>query len=199
VKLHALGCALVTAGVAAHAAAAHDEPAGRHGYISTVVAIAPNVLGLQARVLGGDERLTLRNWSGKTVVVLGYHGEPFLRFTDHGVFRLAGAEWRRVAGGTSYAWHDHRIHWDRKTPPPAVAAAPDRPHKLFGWRIPGRADGRRFVITGFLGYAPPPAVSHGRSWWPTTVSSALAVLLAVVLLRRRRGSAARAGGGPSGG
>ena len=46
----------------------------------------PNVLGVGVNVLGGDERLRLSNYSGKAVVILGYQGEPYLRFTTSGVF-----------------------------------------------------------------------------------------------------------------
>jgi hypothetical protein len=47
------------------------------------------VLGVSVNVVGGDKRLRLSNYSGQTVVVLGYTGEPFLRFSKNGVFRNA--------------------------------------------------------------------------------------------------------------
>jgi len=56
------------------------------GYVSTVSAVVPNVLGVNALVLGGDDRLRISNYSGKTVVVLGYEGEPYLRFDSKGVW-----------------------------------------------------------------------------------------------------------------
>src|SRR5688572_17371795 len=67
-------------------AAASHGPAGGQGYVSTVAGLEPNVLGVQVAVLGGDDRLRLANYSGKTIVVLGYDGEPFLRFAEDGVF-----------------------------------------------------------------------------------------------------------------
>lgn len=54
------------------------------GYVSTVSALVPNVLGVNALVLGGDDRIS--NYSGKTVVILGYEGEPYLRFDKSGVY-----------------------------------------------------------------------------------------------------------------
>ena len=63
------------------------------GYVSTFSALDPPVLGVIVNVLGGDDRLRLSNYSGKTVVILGYEGEPFLRFAEAGVFEntaLAG-------------------------------------------------------------------------------------------------------------
>ena len=56
------------------------------GYVSTVSALEPPVLGVDAIVLGGDDRLRISNYSGKTIVVLGYEGEPYLRFDKQGVW-----------------------------------------------------------------------------------------------------------------
>jgi hypothetical protein len=152
------------------------------GYVSTVSAVVPNVLGVNAFVLGGDDRLRISNYSGKTIVVLGYEGEPYLRFDKSGVFAntlspaahlnrfrrplplqpgvadpSAPPRWRRVAPGVTYEWHDHRIHWTGHQPPQGVQEHPDRIQRIFSWRVPGRANGARFAITGFLGYAPDPA------------------------------------------
>src|SRR5919199_3937741 len=77
-----LGLALpgLAVGALALAAAAYGHgPFGPvHGYVSTVSSIEPNVLGLEARVVG--DQLLLRNWSGKTVTILGPDGTPYLRF-----------------------------------------------------------------------------------------------------------------------
>lgn len=163
-------------------ASAHERQGVAKGYISTVAAIRPNVLGLSAFIVGGDDRLLLRNLSRQTIVIRGYDGEPYLRFSPQGVyantrspatylnrFRLprlpppasadptAPPEWRRVSTGQTYQWHDHRIHWMRAEPPPVVAAAPLQSHRIFDWGVPGTADGKRFAINGFLGYSPPAA------------------------------------------
>jgi hypothetical protein len=42
------------------------------------------------------DRLVVRNWSGKTVVILDALGRPYLRFTSRGVFRGH----KSVAAGT---------------------------------------------------------------------------------------------------
>ena len=47
----------------------------------------PNVLGLSANVVGGDVWLRLSNYSGKEIVILGYQGEPYLRFENDEVFQ----------------------------------------------------------------------------------------------------------------
>jgi hypothetical protein len=189
------------------------------GYVSTVSAVVPNVLGLNALVLGGDDRLRLSNYSGKTVVILGYEGEPYLRFDKAGVwantlspavhlnrFRRprplkpgiadpsAPPRWRRVAPGVTYEWHDHRIHWTGDQPPAGVREHPDRIQRIFTWRVPGRADGARFAITGFLGYAPDPskqANDGGASGWLLGAGIAGGVLTAAALVV---GAGARRGG-----
>ena len=184
------------------------------GYVSTVSAVAPNVLGVNALVLGGDDRLRISNYSGKTVVVLGYEGEPYLRFDSKGVwantlspaahlnrFRRprplepgaadasASPRWRRVAPGVTYEWHDHRIHWVAAEPPKGVQEHPDRNQRIFSWRVPGRADGKRFAINGFLGYAPDriPRRDDGTSWSLLAVGGiAAAAALAAVGVGARR-------------
>jgi hypothetical protein len=184
------------------------------GYVSTVSAVVPNVLGVNALVLGGDDRLRISNYSGKTIVILGYEGEPYLRFDKTGVyantlspaahlnrFRLprplkpgvtdpsARPRWRRVAPGVTYEWHDHRIHWTGREPPAGVREHPDRIQRIFTWRVPGRADGARFAINGFLGYAPDRSAEKddgGRTTWLVLAGLGAAALLAVVGVGARR-------------
>ena len=203
------------------AAQAHRKNVIVKGYVSNVSAVLPNVLGLTANVLGGDARLRVSNYSGKTVVVLGYQGEPYLRFTKAGVFvndrspaaflnrtRRPGGlrpgladprarpSWRRVAVGASYAWFDHRIHWTESTEPPGVQRHPALIQRVFSWRVPGRADGRPFVISGILGYSPRVvSVGGGDSPWVVAASIGGGVVLAAAALvgaearrRKRRAS-----------
>ena len=184
----------LAAGLAlASAAAAHGPAGGGVGYVSTAESLKPPVLGVFVRVLGGDDRLRLANSSGKTIVVLGYQREPFLRFSLGGVYEnvrspatylsrerdparahvpasadpTATPLWRKVATGQSYDWHDHRIHWTKPDPPAAVQRAPNEVHLLFRWAVPARADGKPFAIVGFTGYVPPPGRQGdgGMSGW----------------------------------
>lgn len=209
----AAALAFVTALTLAGGARAH-RGSTQTGYVSTVSAVVPNVLGVNALVLGGDDRLRVSNYSGKTVVVLGYEGEPYLRFDAKGVwantrspaahlnrFRQprplepgvadasAPPRWRRVASGATYEWHDHRIHWVAAQPPEGVQAHPDRIQRIFKWRVPGRADGKRFAITGFLGYAPDriPSQDDGTSWaWLALGAIAAAAVLVAAGVGARR-------------
>jgi len=186
------------------------------GYVSTVSALEPPVLGVDAIVLGGDDRLRISNYSGKTIVVLGYEGEPYLRFDKQGVwantrspaahlnrFRRprplapgaadAGAppSWRRVARGVTYEWHDHRIHWTAGEPPEGVREHPDRIQRIFTWRVPGLADGKRFAINGFLGYAPDRVAGKEGGGTPNWLFALAGVAAAALLLAALVGVGAR--------
>jgi hypothetical protein len=159
-------------------AAAHGP--GGTGFFSTVEALRPAVAGVDVRVLDGDDRLELANGSGRTIIISGYRGEPYIRFSPDGVFenknspavylnrdRFARVEvpktadagarprWEKVADGSSYEWHDHRAHWMSPIAPKPIRDEPDREHHVFDWEVPARAESRSFVIAGSLDYRPP--------------------------------------------
>jgi hypothetical protein len=180
----ALAFAAATALVAAPLAAGH-APVQVGGYVSTVSEVKPNVLGLQVAILGGADRIRLANLSGKTIVVLDASGRPLLRFEATAVFRTdpgAQPRWRKVASGSSYAWRDPRVRWEKGSAPPAVGAVPDEPHLIRKWAIPGTAAGIPFEIRGFLGYAPPPAAPEDSA-----KLRALVVTIGVVVLAAAAG------------
>jgi hypothetical protein len=107
------------------------------------------------------------------------------------VFASSGFGWKRIAGGTSYGWHDPRVRWTGRQAPEAVRRHPEQAHLLRAWRVRGSADGKPFVIRGLLGYAPPPATTTSDSRWPTWLAGALggvaAAGLAFLVLRGRAG------------
>jgi len=201
-------------------APAHGPDVPRSGYVANVSAVTPNILGVFVNVVGGDERLRLSNYSGKTIVILGYQDEPYLRFERSGVFENARSPaaflnryrnprglrptadpaatplWRRVSAGASFAWRDHRIHWLRRKPPPGVQREPKKIQLVFRWRVPGIADGEPFAITGVLGYAPPRKGGNGSGWIVPAAGVAAAAFIAAatgaVLLEARRRSRRRA-------
>jgi hypothetical protein len=154
-----------------------------------VTAVEPPVLGLLARVVGGHERLLIRNRSNKEIVILDGGGKPLLRFADVGVFRRAAASWRLVDRGTGYAWPDPRIRWPGKLPTAG-------PTQVQPWRIRGTADGAPFVIRGLVAVTPSaaPAASPSEDEGAPTavivaavVGGVLALAALVLPLRRREG------------
>jgi hypothetical protein len=181
------------------------------GYRSTIDGVKPRVPGMQLKVLYGDDQVWMDNRSGETVVIDGYGGEPYLRFAPKGIFvninspagylnqdrygkatvpksasPEAAPNWKKLAGGNVWAWHDHRIHYMSPTFPPVISAAPDKPHHVFDWKVPATANGKRFVIAGSLDYAPPPKEDAS---FPFALVIALAVLIGggmvgLFLLRR---------------
>jgi hypothetical protein len=150
------------------------------GYRSTVVEVTPSVSGLEVHVVDGDDQLELTNTGGREIVINGYEGEPYLKFTQEGIFEnqrspaahlnderygdvevpasadpKASPDWKAVAAGVSYAWHDHRVHWMSPVLPRKVEAAKDVEHHIFDWEVPGTVDGTKLAIAGSLDYAPP--------------------------------------------
>ncbi len=204
----AAAVAAVAALVVTPAALAHGG-GGDLGFRSAVMRVTPAAPGLRVEVRDYDDRLELRNDTGRTVEIHGYEGEPYLEFRDGRVFRntrspatylnderfgavalpaaadpKAAPEWEEVAQKEEYGWHDHRIHWMSRTLPPKIAAAKDEPHEVFDWNVPGRVGGTRLTIAGTLRYEPPPEGS------PMLLAGALAVVViggaAAVFLRLRR-------------
>jgi hypothetical protein len=209
--------AAIAALVVCPVASAHGDGAER-GFRSAVESVRPAPAGLTVRVLDSDDELQLRNETGRTIVILGYDGEPYLRFSADGVFRnsrspaaylnldryakvdvpadadpKATPRWERVASGAIWAWHDHRIHWMSPIDPPRVRANPDRPHHVFDWQVPARIEGRRLAISGSLDYSPP---DDDRTLLPLAIGAAIGVgatAAAIVILVRRRGRSSSAG------
>ena len=175
-----LAAVALAAVLAAPGAEAHFGTA-KLGYRSTITGVSPRIRGLQLKVLYGDDQVWLDNRSKETIVIDGYDGEPYLRFGKNGIYvnvkspagflnqdRYARSkvpasasskdppEWQKLAGGDVWAWHDHRIHYMIPTLPPAIKAAPRKPHHVFDWKVPATANGKRFFIDGSLDYRPPP-------------------------------------------
>ena len=156
--------------------------------------MTPETQGLELGVLDGDDRLLLRNETGREVIVLGYDEEPYLRFVDGAVYRNvrspavylnadryalgevpasadpdAAPVWRRVAEGHSYEWHDHRIQWMSTIAPDEVRADPDSPRHVFDWAVPITVAGEPVTIAGSLDYAP---VEEEPTAWVFVAASA---------------------------
>jgi hypothetical protein len=185
----------------------------KHGWVSTVQRIV-NAHGIDAQA-SGDGHFTFTAPAGKTVVVLGYEREPYLRFAGGKVYENANApttyvnrdqpppagampsatpRWRSVADGLTYTWHDHRTHWMAPKDPPAVARAPHEAHHVSDWKVQGTVGAKPFTIVGSLDWAP---TKSGLGWqWllvPVLAGGALYALFLTFFARRRRASARTAG------
>jgi hypothetical protein len=209
----AIRCTLVAAVCAAllaPSALAHGGGGGKKGYHSTVVRLVPASPFIHITVVDSDDRLQMRVDGDHTVVIDGYEGEPYLRFSPGGVYRnarspatylnddrygtvrlpvraspTAAPEWVSVApGGRTYEWHDHRIHWMSTSDPPVVVAERSRLHRIFDWRVPGTLDDRRLAVHGRLDYAPIPGQRFPRLLVVPLIALAL-LAVALPLMRRR--------------
>ena len=189
------------AALLAPAAEAHFGTA-KLGYRSTITSVKPRMPGLRFKILYGDDQVWLDNRSGKTVIIKGYGGEPYIRFDRDGIFvnvnspasylnqdrygrvdvpksasAKAKPDWQKLAGGDVWAWHDHRIHYMSPIPPPQIKSEPRKPHHVFDWKVPATENGKRFLIAGSLDYKPPP-----RKDFPYALVISLATLVGVGLI-----------------
>jgi hypothetical protein len=143
---------------------------------------------VHAELLGAGSFVRLRVAAGTPVTVLGYDGEPYLRFDTDGTVeentrspaaylnrtRYAGTpvpvsadakatpEWRRVGAGGEYAWHDHRTHWMATGRPPAPQH----------WHVPLLVAGRPVTLDGVYQGVPAPA---SWPWWLAVLAVGLGV------------------------
>jgi hypothetical protein len=208
----AAAVALAVLCVAAPVALAHE---GNPNYRSEVSAIAPELPGLEARVLNYDDAIELVYDGEQPLVVEGYRGEPYLRFNPDGLVEVnrrspaaylnedrfakvelpdradhrAPPSWAPVAQNGRYDWHDHRIHWmGEGTLPPQIDDEGERT-RVFGWDIPMAAAGRPVEVRGTLTW-----LGKEDSGFPVAAGLTLGGALVggallVVLVRRRRSRA----------
>lgn len=194
----------------APAAQAHQ---GNPNFRSSVRTITPAVDGLEAQVVNFDDSIELRNRSGRTLIVKGYRGEPYVRIAADGAVSVnrrspsrylnddrygEGVEvpaeadskapplWEPVDRTGSYRWHDHRIHWMSHSLPPQVKDEGKRT-KVFDWRVPIAVGGRPATIAGTLTWVGKQGGGFPIAAAIAFVVIALAGLALVVAVRRRRG------------
>jgi hypothetical protein len=193
--------------VACLAALALPAQAAAHGRAPTVAldyrlrlaSEASALPGVHVRVLDGDRSLQLSVARGRRVVVEGYLKEPLLRIDSGGVWVNAGSPtaaadrlvaksgtgWKRIGGGRTVSWHDHRL-----APPPA-----SRPGPAGAFAIPISIDGRGAVIAGTFWRVGRPAP------WPWLGGAAIlvAAVAGIAALRPRRRAALAIGLGTAAG
>lgn len=182
--------------------AAGADPPGPTDFQSEVVSIEPPVAGIEVEIIGGDSFVLLRVVGDPGVVdVVGYRGEPYLRFFPDGTVEEnqrspskylneerygtevpAAAEgdgepdWRVVAQDGAYAWHDHRTHWMNPQPPPGLGPG----DQVVEGVVPLLVDGAEVDITVVSLWAEPP------SQVPVVIGFLLGAALAAATWWRRR-------------
>jgi hypothetical protein len=167
--------------------------------VARITGIAPPKAPIEARTVDGDQALWLRVAPGHRLIVLGVIREPFLRFLGGRVYvnthsptaqieRLTSGvskpsfdphsspEWRQVATGLSYRWHEHRLHVL------AGLGGHGNERRLGRWTIPLLLDGNPAIIQGALWFVPAPDV------WLWLGISALIIAGGMAMLRLRRKS-----------
>jgi hypothetical protein len=196
----------VTAGVAAllvvPASPALADAAGPTDYQTRLVSIDPQVAGVRITVIGGDSFVGLAVDPGLTVEVIGYRGEPFLRFSPDGMVernerspstylsedRYADVDlppeadpdaepiWEVVATDGSYAWHDHRTHWMNEARPPGREPG----DLILEGVVPLVVDGTEVDVTMDSVWEPRPSV------FPVVLGGVAGAVLAAAGIRTRR-------------
>lgn len=172
-------CAAFAALAAAGAGAHGEPPVPSTHFLSTVQGITPPLPGLKVRIPGRQDPLVLTNATGRTVVVQGYSGEPYLRFDAKGVWMNMrspsrwldapgwevdsplpkGADpkappvWKLLTVGHVWSWHDTRVQWRGGFPaqivPRGATSFPAR-----DWEIGLEVDGKLHILRGTLTYFP---------------------------------------------
>lgn len=201
-----LGFATVDAGAASGASADRN-------FEEALSPLKPPVPGVELRSEGGDRFLVLRNRGDQTVTVIGYDGDPYLRFLPGGEVDVnvrspskylnedrfgtlnvpasarpnAAPRWQRVAGDGTYRWFDHRIHWMERSRPPQVKD-PAKRTKVFDWEVPLKVGGRPVSAAGTLNWVPSSSSSglSGAAIAAIVAAAVLALALAAWLVTRRR-------------
>lgn len=151
------------------AGAALADPAGPTEYRTEIVSVEPDPGGFEVEIIGGDAFVRIAAEAGTTVDVVGYQGEPYLRFVADGVVEVnenspttylsddrygdvelpanaspdAEPVWLQVSSDGSYAWHDHRAHWMNPNPPPGGAPG----EQILEAVVPLVVDGQEVAVT----------------------------------------------------
>jgi hypothetical protein len=185
--------ACIVLAIPASASAHARTPTVALDYRLVLDRISQTLPGIDVAILDGDRDIRLDVTRGD-VIVLGDLGEQMLRIGTAGAYantasptaaaeRLVtpGQGWQRV-GGSSFAWHDHRL-----SPPPYSST----PGPAGRFAIPALRDGRRIAFRGtFVRTSRPSA-------WPWLLGCVAATLALVALLwmrPRRRAALAVATG-----
>jgi hypothetical protein len=157
------------------------SPSGVEQYCSQVTSIEPVVEGLVVSVAGGGESVTLENRTGQQVIVLGYAGEPYLRFGAGGVdenvasmsTQLNDGEapaarrdksvvtWEHRSDQPRFTWQDLRVRWGTQQHASIVARGSRSPRPVSDWTLPITFSGQQVSVRGAVGRT---ATSWSATW-----------------------------------
>lgn len=192
---------LVVGWLLSSSGAAAADPPGPTDYMSEVVEIEPETAGVEVDIVGGDSFVLLTVAPGVTVDVVGYTGEPYLRFSADGTVEEnqkspskylnedryalsdvpedasseAAPVWKTVAEDGSYAWHDHRTHWMNEMKPPGKGPG----DQVVEGVIPLFVDGVEVDVTVASIWQKPPSAL------PVVLGITTGILLGFAAIRRR--------------
>lgn len=165
-----LVCAAALVAIVATAPSALADAAGPTDYRTEILAIEPGTSSIRIEMIGGDAFVSLEQLEPVEVIVVGYQGEPYLRFHPSGTVlenqrspavwlnqdrygtdderpafydAQAPPQWTAVAENGRYAWHDHRSHWMSSEPAPGWVPG----EKVFDAVLPLQVDGRKVTVT----------------------------------------------------
>jgi len=179
------------------------DAAGPTDYRTDIVSVRPSTPSIELSMIGGDSFMRLVQLEPVEVLVLGYRGEPYLRFDPDGnvvenrrspstwlnqdrfgtdeslpsfVDHEAPPDWRRVADDGSYAWHDHRSHWMNPSRPPGAEPG----DQVLEATVPIEVAGLPVTVTvaSFLLEDPP--------WWPAALGVVVALAGGIPAVRSGR-------------
>ena len=179
------------------ASPAFADPPKPTNYKSRVVGVDPPADGVRFDVVGGDAFLRVRASRGKTVTVLGYENEPYLRVRANGsvdenkrspavllntkrysttaaqrpeVDSKAEPDWVAIGGDGEHSWHDHRVHWMGKAAPPQLNGASTG--RVGAWTVPVLIDGTPATVHGTLDKL---AAPNSALWYVVALVAAVAI------------------------
>jgi hypothetical protein len=184
-------------------ASAHSvSGTGGSNFKTTLPRVSPPIAGLHVKVIESGNRMEVTYTGAQTVYVSGLADDQFLRNDTRGVFENLNSTatyifktrngvdppdnidprdppvWRKVSGGRTARWHDHRVHWMGRTNPPQVRRAPGDPHVIVpDWQFSIRQGATTAVVHGSLEWVPGP---NPVPWF----ALAFLLLVGMVLLAR---------------
>lgn len=178
------------------------DPAGPTDYRTEIVSIDPPTPAIAVEMIGGDSFMNLELVTPAEVIVIGYRGEPYLRFDPSGeVYENrrspsawlnqerygsgqppdytdpeADPQWLLVGDSGRYAWHDHRSHWMSEIRPLGRSAG----DVVLEATVPITVDGQPVIISVSSAWLVGPPV------WPLIAGIALGAGVAAFALRHQR-------------